>query len=1719
MLRTPAPRQRLARLAARVASAIGAAITAGALLVAAGANATPVTQNAESTSSGNTITVQANATYQDGTRVATLLSNVVTATIDVQPPTIDFFTDATYTHTADATGFGKTLFVEVHANSCNRKPGVVEQLQVDLWSIRMKRVLTMTATESGPDSGIFRFQLTTAADSATWSQNEKAQSTGLQSVPAASNNDVVQAQIEGCGTGVAAANILIDPSGVVFDSATDTPVAGAVVTIIDVTGGGNGGLAGHSAVVYADDGTTPAPSTVTTGADGTYRFPVVAPSQYRLDITTPAAYKYPSTRAPATLPPERRIHATGSYGGQFTVNQDLGDMMIDVPLDEVPHGMSVTKTASRASAEIAESVGYTVVVRNVGNTALDSVDLKDTLPTGFAYLPKSTTLDSEPAAEPAGGKGPVLTFAVPALAAGQTRTLRYRATIGPLALQGDGVNRAQARAALPFATVSNVAAAAVQVQQGVFTDRAMVLGKVYADCNANGLQDAGEPGIPGVRLIMEDGSFVVTDGKGQYSFYGVSPRTHVLKIDATTLPAGTVPMATSSRNAGDGASRFVDPHRGELHRADFALSGCSKALDAVIALRTSSANELGSALKMDFRADGGVAASGDVRAQPASGLIGEAQGADGTRYVTVKAADTAGGRTAVVEHQQAAPEPTLAQRVEALDNSLAFLDLHDGQALAATQATVRVKGSSQVQLALAVDGDAVGDERVGTRLQDDNRQIQARDYVGVPLPAGDHVLTLTAKDQFGNVRGKTSLTVRAPGNLAKIALALPAKPVEADGEAMAPVDVTLTDARGVPVVARTAVTLDASQGEWDVVDLDPREAGVQTFVEGGHATFRLRAPRAAGTADIKVASNGVVAKAQLSFVPALRPLVAVGLVEGAIDLHRLGKGSIVPASGSDGFESELKDFANGDGNAGGRAALYLKGKVLGSSLLTVGYDSAKESNESLFRDIQPDQFYPVYGDASTKGFDAQSTSHLYVRLEHDKSYVLYGDFTTQATDPARQLGAYQRSLTGAKAHVEQGPVSATAFASRTNSQQVVDEIKADGTSGPFALSSSQPIANSETIQILVRDRNQPALIIRTTTLTRFTDYDIDALSGRLLLRAPVPSLDPDMNPESIRATYEADTGGPQFNVAGADAKLKLGDKLEVGIALVMDQDPLDTLHMASANVVFKPDEHTTLTIEGAHTSHELGAVATNVDTSTGTGTATSAAGNVNGRGDAQRIEFKHDDDKLKIQAQAVHTDVDFQNPSSTITKGRNEADLKASYALDEKTRLTVDAASTGDAATGDRRNGLLVGVERSLDGGAKLEVGARRVQDRPGSAADATTDASTVPDANTSTVRAKYSAPVPGIEKATAFVEGEQDIHSDKRLVAVGGDYRLSPSSRFYARQEIVSSLTGQLDLNATQRRNSTLFGVDSELTHDTHVFSEYRVRDALDGREAEAAMGLRNQWALADGIRLNTSFERVKSVSGTSDDDNIAATAAIEYTRDPLTKATGRIELRDGSGSRALLSTLGVAHKVSDDWTLLARNAYALTESTTGGDTTLQERFQLGVAYRDTATNRVNGLARYEFKREDNGTDFERRGVHILSSHADLQATRALVVTGEYAAKHDAELVDGRWVVGNAQLAGVRATHDFGERWDAGVSARVLANGTFTSRATNLGAEAGYRVIDNLWVSLGYNFTGFHDRDLVEDNTSAQGAYVRMRFKFDESLFGAKTDASATKGAPCCPR
>jgi hypothetical protein len=109
---------------------------------------------------------------------------------------------------------------------------------------------------------------------------------------------------------------------------------------------------------------------------------------------------------------------------------------------------------------------------------------------------------------------------------------------------------------------------------GVFAEEATVLGTVFADLDGERrARSVRARRSRAVRIWLDDGSFTVTDTKGLYGFYGISPRTHALRVDATTLPLGSRARATDARETRSAGTRFADVGKGELFRADWAVPG------------------------------------------------------------------------------------------------------------------------------------------------------------------------------------------------------------------------------------------------------------------------------------------------------------------------------------------------------------------------------------------------------------------------------------------------------------------------------------------------------------------------------------------------------------------------------------------------------------------------------------------------------------------------------------------------------------------------------------------------------------------------------------------------------------------------------------------------------------------------------------------------------------------------------------------------------------------------------------------------------------------------------------------------------------------------------------------------------------------------------------------------------------------------------------------
>lgn len=1646
--------------------------------------------------------------YSDGISPTPLF--IKSAPVDVNirgsEPKIEFYQDNLFSATTIRTYLGSPLYIQANAAACNLLPDVIESNLVTITSSLTGDKETFWAIESGPNTGLFRIEDVPTQHSSSGKPGDGI----LQSV----KGDTLTAEMVGCGAAKVTADVFVSAAGIVFDSKNNQPVAGARVTLYDP-------VTGEMALVYGPDGKTLVPASVITGADGAYEFPFVRPGMYKVVVEPPAGYIAPSQMALSDVPASRSVHPQGSYGVVFRILNPGGAINFDIPLDPAPAlstgiGLFVRKGVSRTVVEAGEFLDYTIEVKNVSGKDLTDVTVTDILPYGFIYESDTTRINGQTGNEPQ-KSGAYLVFNVGALQDQKTAKITYRVRVTQHALKGNGINRAFARGGGLF---SNEASVQVKVEPGVFTDKGVIIGKVFVDVNDNKVQDEGEPGVPGIRLYMEDGSFVITDSEGKYNFYGVTPRTHVIKVDPITLPKGAKLVELSTRNAFSPGTRFVDLKNGELHKADFAISGASTNILKIIEERKKQlekyGGEIDSAVSVPLSADGSVVLPGDLKAQPASGI--KTAGTNAVPSLTgdmTKSSESHAKRdktddkpqvpyipllpdnTLNNNNSQLPPKPvqfskpaSLENVISNLDNTLDFIDLKDSDVLLSPQINIRIKGVLDSKFELYLNDEKVPENRVGKRIKYAVSQIEAWEYIGVNMKPGTNTLTLKMFDPFGNQRGEKKIRVTAPDKLGKIKIILPEK-AYADDPEPAVIKVELTDVKGMLVTARTPLTLETTLGKWDVEDLDKNQPGVQTFVEGGKAEFKIISPIESGDAKIVISSGALKEEAVLAFMPRLRPMLAVGVIEGAIHLNKTGLSAITPVRERDSFERELRNFAfkanNGKFYGGGRTAFFLKGKIKGEYLLTAAYDSDKDTKERMFRDIQPDEYYPVYGDSSVKGFDAQSTGRLYVRIDHRKSYLLYGDFNTMSQNPeVVSLGNYNRSLTGIREHYEKKNIVANVWASYDSTRLMVEEVPANGTSGPYFLNIKDGIVNSEKVEILTRDRYQPSIILKSEPMTRFTDYEFEPFTGRILFRKPIPSLDSNLNPISIRVTYELDQGGSKFWVYGADAQVKVTKNLEIGGTAVRDENPLNHYELYSANTTLKVAKNTYVIGEVARSSDEL-----------------------IGSGNAGRIELRHKDEKTDARIYYGRSDVTFSNTAALLTSGRIEGGAKITHRLTPTTRLILQSILSEDVATGGDRKGIRADIEQSLSRDVKLELGGRYSIE---SATPASPEMAGLTPNEVRSLRTKLTVPMPFITNATMYGEYENDIvETDNRMVAFGTDVQLKNKGRFYARHEFINSLGSQFELNSVQSRHATVIGLETEYMKNGQMFNEYRVSDAISGREAEAAIGLRNQWTLSEGLRLNTSFERINPINGGFENEATAVAGAIEYTRPENWKGTARLEFRTSEATDSYLNTLGYARKLSEDWTFLGKTIFYHTDNKGpgAGDRT-QARIQTGLAWRQTKINKWNGIGKYEFKYEDDATQPSlelNRNVHILSLSANYQPVQDWILSMHYAGKLVLERSFGLNSSYHSHLINNRIIHEISRVVDIGLNSSVMLEGKSGEIVYGLGPEVGITIKRNLRIGLGFNFFGFHDRDLSQDVNTDPGVYINMRLKFDETIFGKQDE------------
>jgi len=243
-----------------------------------------------------------------------------------------------------------------------------------------------------------------------------------------------------------------------------------------------------------------------------------------------------STTAPTGAVTTYYLHLTLDS----TANQIFNN---HIPVDPyVEEKISITKTSPLINVTRGQLVPYTITFKNTLRSTLPPLGIVDTLPPGFKYVEGSSRLDGtkfEPVIN-----GRQLEWDNLDIGYNKQHTIRLLLVVGSGVSEGEYVNQAQVINTGTRSPFSEVATATVRVIPDPTFDCTDVIGKVFDDRDLNGQQDAGERGLPGVRVVTARGLIATTDEHGRFHITcAMVPdedrgSNFILKLDDRTLPTG-----------------------------------------------------------------------------------------------------------------------------------------------------------------------------------------------------------------------------------------------------------------------------------------------------------------------------------------------------------------------------------------------------------------------------------------------------------------------------------------------------------------------------------------------------------------------------------------------------------------------------------------------------------------------------------------------------------------------------------------------------------------------------------------------------------------------------------------------------------------------------------------------------------------------------------------------------------------------------------------------------------------------------------------------------------------------------------------------------------------------------------------------------------------------------------------------------------------------------
>jgi flagellar motor protein MotB len=298
---------------------------------------------------------------------------------------------------------------------------------------------------------------------------------------------------------------------------------------------------------------------------------------------------------------------------------------------------------------------------------------------------------------------------------------------------------------------------------------------------------------------------------------------------------------------------------------------------------------------------------------------------------------------------------------------------------------------------------------------------------------------------------------------------------------------------------------------------------------------------------------------------------------------------------------------NNDLNMDGRLAFYTNGKFGEGWGLTASADTLEgpvqdlfsnfmdKSPDALFRRVDPQYFYPTYGDDSTVEEGAPTLGKFYMKLKKNESYGLWGNFKIGYTD--NDLAHVDRGLYGANAHYQTPSTTSfgekrfmiDGFAAEPGTVGTRDEFLGTGGSLYF-LRHQDILTGSERVRIEVRDKAS-GIVTSVKNLTPALDYTVDYLQGRISLAQPLSSTASDNllvasdsvggNPVYlvVRYEYSPSFGDTNSMTVGGRSHVWLNDYVKLGVTSSRDRDTESTNGLNAADLTLRKSAESWIKVE------------------------------------------------------------------------------------------------------------------------------------------------------------------------------------------------------------------------------------------------------------------------------------------------------------------------------------------------------------------------------------------------------------------------------------------------------------------------------------------------------------------------------------------------------------